>query len=295
MNLNHSLDNFYDRPISKGKYREYKDFSYTKLDRIGKGARKIVWAASFANGYKAVLKETIRIEDLKEIVRYLKVIQTLKGHPSIAETEKTFFTNAKHRGLKFFQIQTLYSFDLVKAVNNTFFHDNPVLVLVAFRQLADGLCYIHEKGVVVNDIKLDNMYVKYSLNEVQFVYGDFGGADLKNDFSSIRVTSERYASPQALENCSKRKEEDIFSLGICFAAIQKVSKGMEFPLEILRRKKVLFKQAIDLFCKNFVVSPFDSLIPQMLSVNESKRPSAALLVKKVREIKRHRRSGSCLS
>lgn len=221
MNPISPLPHYKDRPISNGKHRQYDAFSYTKIKFLGDGAKKRCWKARFNDGVKAVLKEKFTEKDFKELAHYLKVIDTLKGHPAIAVTEQTFWTKGKSGGYKFFQIQTCYSFELLTAVNNDLFLNNPVLVQVAFRQLADGINYIHEKGAIVKDIKLDNIYVNYSLEKFQLVYGDFGGTDLLDEPSAHKTASAHYASPQRLKGLLSTKKDDIFCLGLCLQLFKK--------------------------------------------------------------------------
>ncbi len=292
MNPISPLPHYKDRSISNGKHRQYDAFSYTKIQFIGEGAKKRCWKARFNDGVKAVLKEKFAEKDFKELAHYLKVIDTLKGHPAIAVTEQTFWTKGKNGGYKFFQIQTFYAFDLLTAVNNDLFLNNSVLVQVAFRQLADGLSYIHEKGATVKDIKLDNIYVNFSVEKFQLVFGDFGGTDLLNEPSAHKTASVLYASPQRLMNNLSVMKDDIYSLGLCFAAIQKIVYGFKFPVEISRSKRISLNLAIEKFTKDYITPTFKPLISEMIAFERDKRPSAEALKNKVRKIKTHKRVNS---
>ena len=292
MNVN-SLPNYQDLLCSEGKIRQYETISYIKLEEIGKGKYKTCWRAQFGYDTRAVLKQNFQEKDVDELIHYLNVIQTLKGHPSIAVTEETFWTCGEAEGTyKFFQIQTCYTCDLVSAVNGGLFVDNPVLIQVAFRHLADGLAFIHERGVVVKDIKMDNIYLTHSLTQVQFVYGDFGGADLKDKQSSLNTVSAPYASPQRLRRELSVLADDVFSLGICFAAIQKGEVKFRFPIDFAKTANLPIDDAIEKFIKKTVFPQFRPLISPMLSVQRLDRPTAIELKKNVRGVKLHKRTNS---
>ena len=282
----HPLPNYKEHAISTGKHRKYDDFSYTKVKFIAKGSHKVCWEAKFESGKKAVLKQFFQDKDFKELLHYLKVIDTLKGHPAIAVTESTFWTKW-YAGYKFFQIQTLYTCDLLTAVNNDLFLHNRVLVLIALRQLAEGLFYIHGKGVVVKDVKLDNIYLTYSLRDAQFVYGDFGGADLPRERSSLKTASLHYASPQRLNGEISTASDDVYSLGICFAAIQKTSRFFRFPVTIAKQDRTNMYDAGNTFIREIVLPKYRPIITSMLLVTRMHRSSAKEVNKKVHELKTH--------
>lgn len=266
MQPTYSLPNFKERPASTGKHRAYKDVSYTKLELLGRGRARVCWKAQFDNGVKAVLKQVFSKQDFKELAHYLNVLSTLKGHPAIAVTESTFWTvNKKLGNYKFFQIQTYYPHNLLDAVNEGLFHNNQQLVLIAFKQLAAGLHYIHSKGVVVNDIKLENIFFTHSLREgTQFVFGDLDGADLANERSTLDIGSYHYLSPERLAKKPRRASDDVYALGICFLAIQKEDQLFTFPITLRDKMHIHIFDATSLIINSIVQPQFLDLIRSMV-------------------------------
>lgn len=95
-----------------------------------------------------------------------------------------------------------------------------------FRQILEGLAYIHSQGMIHRDIKPSNLF----LANDQLKIGDFGLATAKSGAmtASISVSVHRnksltseigtpvYAAPETLEGGKYSLKVDVYSVGICF-------------------------------------------------------------------------------
>ncbi|XP_067657732.1 uncharacterized protein [Haliotis asinina] len=94
-------------------------------------------------------------------------------------------------------------------------------------QLVDGLCKIHDKDVIINDIKPDNILVDLSGTRPKVKYCDMGSASYK-----IGVTFDQgqdmknfiYIAPEVCAYAPTTKASDIYSLGKVFQNIHSCSQ-----------------------------------------------------------------------
>lgn len=284
------LPNFKPQPLVDGRTRIWDDLKYDKVEILGKGRNRTCWRAHFPEGYKAVVKEYFNETNTQEIAHYLRVIETLKGHPAVVHTETTFWTESDSPSkYKFFQIQTAYDSTLLEEVKSQLFIQYPHLIKSAFQQLADGLAFIHGKGVIVNDIKLDNIFC--SLDYVgsltgTFVYGDFDGADLKEARAPRFIYTNTFIAPSRLEDRNSTCADDIHSLGVCFAYIQ--YNNCHFPLypfdAFTHGDATSLPEAYESFINKLHESPYKPLIKRMLAYLRSERPDAEQIRTEVKSL-----------
>ncbi|KXS11269.1 kinase-like protein [Gonapodya prolifera JEL478] len=112
-----------------------------------------------------------------------------------------------------------------------------------FKQVVEGVAYLHAKGIVHRDIKDENVIVSDNL-DVTIV--DFGSAAFYGpgvNFTTFCGTLD-YASPEVLEgNTYRGPEQDIWALGILFHILlfsenpfrdvaEITSKELRFPYQV---------------------------------------------------------------
>ncbi|XP_070590232.1 interferon-induced, double-stranded RNA-activated protein kinase [Erythrolamprus reginae] len=147
--------------------------------------------------------------------------------------------------------------------------------IILFQQIVDGVDHIHSKNLIHRDLKPHNIFF-YDENHLKI--GDFGLVTSGvNDFSVQRTMNKGTPSYMAPEQKTPYygKEVDIFSLGlILYEMLSPFStyceKAQEWP-------KIREGKIPEAFFKKFPEET--SLIKKLLSKEQSKRPSAAVILK----------------
>jgi len=86
------------------------------------------------------------------------------------------------------------------------------LVRTYFRQLIDGLEYLHRNGVSHLDIKLENLLIG---KDYMLKIADFDLSHYESDFKIISKGTKFYRAPEVMQaNCGNTKAADIYSAGI---------------------------------------------------------------------------------
>lgn len=159
-------------------------------------------------------------------------------------------------------------YDYVKK-NNGMSED---MIIKSFYPVFQALKYIHSMNIIHNDIKLDNIVFKKSLNECKLV--DFGYSEVIDSGYSLRkVGSTYYTAPEILMNKKHDFKADIWALGISLYAAATGS----FPFDASSAYHYLCSELTDEpdlakleslnFSENFI-----NLIIMMLTKNIDSRP-----------------------
>ena len=146
-------------------------------------------------------------------------------------------------------------------------------VIKIFKQLLIGLNYLHSKGIVHRDIKLDNILLddKYDIK-----ISDFGIAaqlDLySNPYSPLRscltiAGRMDFAAPEIINKIKYDYKVDIFSLGLTMLCL--ISNN--YPIKLIKDKRRIISNDIDILKYNEYLI---KLIKRMISENPSLRPNA---------------------
>ena len=87
----------------------------------------------------------------------------------------------------------------------------------AFRCLADGVRYLHERDIVHRDIKPENILLKDSSDDIRCVLCDFGFAKKMPKIGGLRTDcgTENYAAPEIYMGKEYGKGVDVWALGVC--------------------------------------------------------------------------------
>lgn len=156
------------------------------------------------------------------------------------------------------------------------------LTRTIFKQVVDGLEYLHSLGIAHLDIKLDNIFIDRSFHAR---LGDFDIAFMKGDEKLCRGTTDYHAPEIGKTKNYDPYKADIFSLGITLFCLlsggilpfkQKYPEFMETYLKDKRIYWDFIKQKINVITQDFI-ELFDGMIEQ----NPAKRFG-------IREIKRSR-------
>ncbi|NMB99500.1 MAG: serine/threonine protein kinase [Thermoanaerobaculaceae bacterium] len=193
---------------------------YEILDKLGQGAMGVVYKARDPNigrivalktmTHSANLPEEQRKEYAKRFFREAQSAGALQ-HPNIV----TIYDMDEDDGIPFIAMEYIEGKSLSKIIEEK--GQMPVLEAVSIiKQVAEGLSFAHEKGIVHRDIKPDNILVD---RNGRAVVTDFGIAHLEE--SNLTRTGEVLGTPfcmspeQILEGKLDRRS-DLFSLGVVF-------------------------------------------------------------------------------
>ncbi|XP_070492221.1 uncharacterized protein [Chironomus tepperi] len=159
-----------------------------------------------------------------------------------------------------------------------------------FRQITSAVAYIHEKGIIHRDIKLENILI--DTNQYKVKLTDFGLSeewDKKNRLTTI-CGSPEYSSPEIHEGKPYGNEVDVWALGVVLFAMV-VGR---LPFEVQCKKPVSNKQRRELFAietrdgirtkkhQNFMSSTsvcFKDLISKLLNPDPQRRIQIEAVVK----------------
>jgi len=189
---------------------------YKVLGELGRGAMGIVYKAEDPNLDRVVaLKTIILAEDAEGLDEYRKrffLEAKAAGkltHPHIVTT----FDCGEHEGLAYLAMELLEGTDLRSRMLKESIAAAEALEIG--RQVAEGLAYAHERGVVHRDIKPGNIMLN---GRGQAKIMDFGLARMRvtdhKTSTGIVLGTPRYMSPEQISAQPVDQRTDIFSLGI---------------------------------------------------------------------------------
>jgi serine/threonine-protein kinase len=189
---------------------------YKILSELGRGAMGVVYKAEDPNLDRLVaLKTIILAEDSAGRTEYHKrFFQEAKAagkltHPHIVTT----YDFGEEDGLAYMAMELLEGTELRKRLTDGAI--TPAEAVDIARQVADGLGFAHERGIVHRDIKPANIML---LPRGQVKIMDFGIARMRiADFKTstgIVLGTPKYMSPEQIEGSAVDHRSDIFSLGI---------------------------------------------------------------------------------
>ena len=189
---------------------------YRVLGELGRGAMGIVYKAEDPNLDRTVALKTIIVDPEAEGVDEYRKRFILEAkaagklnHPNIITT----FDCGEHDGLAYLAMELLEGTDLRSRMMKEAIP--PAEAVEIARQVAEGLAYAHERGVVHRDIKPGNIMIN-KRGQVKIM--DFGlarmrAADHKTSTGMVLGTP-RYMSPEQICGQPVDQRSDVFSLGI---------------------------------------------------------------------------------
>jgi eukaryotic-like serine/threonine-protein kinase len=204
---------------------------YRILGELGRGAMGVVYRAEDPMLNRPVAIKTVIMSDDPQARREyeLRFYQEAKAagglnHPNLI----TIHDIGREGDVVFMAMELLEGVDL-RAMMQRGRVELPI-ALELLAQVADGLAYAHERGVVHRDIKPGNVMV---LAGQRAKVMDFGIArmrvsDLKTQTGAV-VGSPKYMSPEQVRGTVADGRSDIFSLGIVLYEIAAGSAPFSAP------------------------------------------------------------------
>ncbi|ELP85951.1 serine/threonine protein kinase cds1, putative [Entamoeba invadens IP1] len=205
---------------------------YRLLQYIGKG--------SFGSVFKAMTNDNkvcaVKVMDV-----------TTKRKSEVAERESEILTKLEHNNIvRFFDcIKTqIFVFLVMEFVEGqtlaNYLNQHKSMtekqVQIIMRQVFDVLTYLHKKGVVHRDIKLENVMLcgksQNDLDKLSVKVMDFGfGKNIKNDPAVTKCGTEYYSPPELFKTMDGQKYDgtkaDVWSAGVMMYALL----TFKFPFE----------------------------------------------------------------
>jgi serine/threonine-protein kinase len=189
---------------------------YKILGELGRGAMGIVYKAEDPNLDRVVALKTIIIandadgaaEYRKRFFLEAKAAGKL-NHPNVVTT----FDCGDHDGMAYLAMELVEGTDLRTRLTSD--GVTPLEAVDIVRQVAEGLAYAHERGVVHRDIKPANIMID---EQGRAKLMDFGLARMRladhKTTTGMVLGTPRYMSPEQIAGEPVDARSDIFSLGI---------------------------------------------------------------------------------
>ena len=192
---------------------------YKILGELGRGAMGIVYKAEDPNLDRVVALKTIVIEadaeGRKEYERRFFLEAKAAGklnHPNIV----TVYDFGEEDSVAYLAMELVEGTDLRERLKNSKGEGLPAIDAVDFaQQIAEGLGYAHERGIVHRDIKPGNIMLQ---PRGQAKIMDFGLARMRvadhKTSTGMVLGTPKYMSPEQVAGQPVDQRSDIFSLGI---------------------------------------------------------------------------------
>ncbi|XP_019769809.2 eIF-2-alpha kinase GCN2 [Dendroctonus ponderosae] len=138
-------------------------------------------------------------------------------------------------------------------------YKNPDRVWRFFREIVEGLAYIHMQNIIHRDLKPDNVFLD-SFDRVKI--GDFGLA------TSIGIKSKPEVTPEIAENLAESLKEDLTEEG----KTGNVGTAMYAAPEINSTLKTLYNEKVDIYSLGIILfemchKPFETRMERIVVLN----------------------------
>ena len=273
--INPELEYDIIRPLGKGHFGSVKMVKDKKL------------------GFIYALKE-MPIPKGKNEIQHLKresKIPLTFNHPNIIKYFKSFEFGGNHYFLaEYYESQNLKEL-LKKRIEdsnqlglNKPKHFEQNFIIYIFRQLLEGLVYLHNQGIAHRDIKPDNILIN-SKNQIKIT--DFGlTAYLSGESKGVlsggktRVGTWSYGPPEIIFFNNPESVDvscDIFSLGYTIFELM----NFQLPTRTKNEQRIFLKKNNEDGFYNIYLA---ALVDQMYEAEKAKRPTAQQCLNRLNEI-----------
>src|SRR5512134_3638185 len=201
--------------MAKKKDKDTRIGRYKILEELGRGAMGVVYRAEDPSLDRVVALKTISLADAegrKEYEKRFMLEAKAAGkltHPNIV----TIFDYGEEEDFAYMAMELLEGSDLRSRMRR---EEIPAMEAVEIAlQVADGLGFAHEHGVVHRDVKPGNIMLleRGAVKIMDFGIARMRFADHKTSTGMVLGTP-RYMSPEQISGQPVDQRSDIFSLGI---------------------------------------------------------------------------------
>ena len=198
------------------KKKENRVGRYRILDELGRGAMGVVYRAEDPSLDRIVALKTIALgdadEDRKAYEKRFMLEAKAAGkltHPNIV----TIFDYGEEEDLAYMAMELLEGQDLRARIRQG--EIPPMEAVEIALQVADGLGFAHEFGVVHRDVKPGNIMLleRGAVKIMDFGIARMRHADTSRTSTGMVLGTPRYMSPEQISGQPVDQRSDIFSLG----------------------------------------------------------------------------------
>ena len=210
------------------------------------------------------------------IKQELEVLQDL-DHPNVLKIEEVYF----EKGAFYLVSEVLHGGEVVEDLINPGLSEKETATVLY--QLLSTLKFCHSKGIFHLNIRLDNIVVLKSSEDISIKVMGFGSTPPTKSCSSRSVL---YAAPELLHEETPSGKSDVWSCGVLFYQLLSGQLPFHTPSDVLLSSHNLFTQhssAIPLQVVNLLSKMLESKEPMRASVSECmENPWIQGLIKKVK-------------
>lgn len=208
-------DEWVERILQENNFRWFDDHYETK-EKLGAGAYgQVLKCVNRKTGtvaaVKVVSKEAMDWRAEARLRRELDILHFAK-HPNLLELYDVFETCER----LYIVTEYLNGGTLFEYLEQTSFHVTEDMARSLTADVARGLQFLHENGIIHRDIKLENIMLRNEKKGVRGIIIDYGlscflGPD---QVSSEPVGTLKYVAPEIISRLSYREKVDSWSLGV---------------------------------------------------------------------------------
>ena len=273
--MNNANNNFFTINSIGNKFTDF-----IQLNTIGSGSFGIVYKMkSKINGQIYAVKQLKKPNNENDLKNFLREteIQSKLYHPNIVHLYNNFNDNY----YCYLVSEFVDGIDLEKLISQNNYYLNENLIINIFKQILNGLVYLHGNNIIHRDLKPDNILID-SNNNIKIA--DFGLSALEGIIGVLgsnctRVGRPDYSCPEIINNKKYDYKCDIFSLGytIYYLMNHKLPSITEFKNEQVKR--IYIEQINNNYNKDLI-----KLVHEMYSPNPNDRPDASQALNRLLEI-----------
>ena len=275
--FNNSFNNCFSNNVQNNPLMVNPLADYMEIKTLGRGNFGCVKLVQDKFGNKFALKEIIikgKKNEIKHLNRETKIPLSL-SHKNIIKYYKSFEYEGKVYILaEYYESQNLEEF----IIKNKAMHFGQDLIIYIFKQILEGLKYLHSEGIAHRDIKPDNILINFQ-NQIKIT--DFGlaayleGKD-KGDLAGgkTQVGTASYGPPEIVFFKELNNVDltcDIFSLGYTIYKLM----FFELPTKTTKDRREKNPNFSNNNNNNFYNIYLIKLIKQMFETEKWRRPTAS--------------------
>jgi non-specific serine/threonine protein kinase len=249
---------------------------------LGSGGYSDVFVAHHQGlGRRVAVKVVPRMDDPERVATFERecaAMGRLSDHPNVVVPLSAGATAHGHRYILLELYPDGSCADLVRIAGPL----GPADLREWVRQVGSALRTAHERGIVHNDVKPENVLVRRTDQGLQFGVTDFGLAHLIGDRTggAVAAGSLFYVAPELLDGVVPTTESDVYGLAAtaCFMAsgappIRR--RGEEPWISVVRR---IATEPVDPSVLDPIPAPFDEVVAAALDKQPRSRPTLHQLV-----------------